>query len=232
MAKHFKRTIIHDYFDSIDTPTKAYLLGFFAADGTIELNQCNHYTLRVVQKISDGDIIRLFQSEISPNSKIEVCREKYNRISIVSQPIGEALTKLGFPVRKTYVDYGLPNIDERLMRDFIRGYFDGDGTANTYIIKNKICRQVSMTGNCLQFFDEMAKYLRSQHIACYQGTYLGGGHKKGAFYHHLRITGYEQWYAYLYPGITAFPRKQIGCSHCMLTSSELRHLKEFWPRRA
>ena len=72
MKRHF---VNDDYFSIIDSEKKAYLLGFFIADGTIGMNQgCkNSYFMQVNICNDDDEILKLYQLEICPENKISVC---------------------------------------------------------------------------------------------------------------------------------------------------------------
>ena len=59
--------IQHDYFNNIDSAMKAYLLGFFIADGYIEKNSGR---ICFNNSIDDISIIKEIQKQISPNSKL------------------------------------------------------------------------------------------------------------------------------------------------------------------
>lgn len=120
----------HNFFSNIDSELKAYLLGFFAADGHIEKRKdYDSYTLRISASIKDAHILMLFNNVIT-NGKSAISINKHNMasIAITSKQIGEDLLSLGFDNNKTKSWKNLPNISENLFRHFIRGYFDGDGS--------------------------------------------------------------------------------------------------------
>lgn len=132
-----KRSLRHNFFGDIKTELQAYLLGFHAADGSINLKR---YTLRVKLTEKDSEIINLFKESISPEAYTRhvegfdsVIREKVVttktsfEINISSKVLINDIIELGFGPNKTYKELHLPDIDPKLMRHFIRGYFDGDG---------------------------------------------------------------------------------------------------------
>ena len=147
MYKHgtSKRELRHDFFKEIKTEIQAYLLGFHAADGSIN-DERN--TLRVKVTKTDSEIVDLFQEFISPNAYIrdvngfksiirekEVITKTANEISIASKILTSDLSDLGFGQNKTYNELHIPKIQEDLIRHFIRGYFDGDGSFIGYVRK-------------------------------------------------------------------------------------------------
>lgn len=140
-----KRLIRHDFFKNIQTEIQAYLLGFYVADGSLNLQR---NTIRIKINSADSEIIKLFNIYISPEALIKVNKEtkqmgannkeitiKENiQIDISSKVLSESLQDLGYGERKTYKCINLPNIDKSLIRHFIRGYFDGDGCI-TYSVR-------------------------------------------------------------------------------------------------
>lgn len=122
----------HNFFNVIDSEIKAYLLGFFAADGHIEKrSDYDSYTLRVGVSMQDVHILMLFNKLIT-NGKSAIAVNKHNiaTIAITSKQIGEDLLKLGFDSNKTKSWQNIPSLPDNLYPHFIRGYFDGDGSVS------------------------------------------------------------------------------------------------------
>lgn len=121
------------FFEEIDSELKAYLLGFFAADGHLELekeNKCS--VLKVSVHIKDTHILKLFNNALCDGkASINVFKTKENmtNFSVTSCELGNSLIKLGFDNKKTYSFKQLPSINDKLIRHFIRGIFDGDGSS-------------------------------------------------------------------------------------------------------
>lgn len=136
----------HNFFDCIDTEIKAYLLGFYYADGCLNLERKR---IKISIDFNDIEIINLFREYIAPLNIIgEYFKPKENKnktkthlnsIQIYSPHIVETLTKYGMGHRKTYNDIAdLSFIQDEVMRHFIRGYFDGDGCVYSHVIKKNI----------------------------------------------------------------------------------------------
>lgn len=140
------REIRHNFFSEIKTELQSYLLGFIAADGSI--NDERH-TLQIHINEKDQEIFTLFKI-ISPNAYTQNCKGYESkalvkgctvknsgsiRLSISSKILIEDLHKLGIVERKTYHNMTIPKqIPKDLIIHFIRGYFDGDGCI-TYSIR-------------------------------------------------------------------------------------------------
>ena len=147
--KFLQETIQHDYFDIIDSESKAYLLGFFYADGSITKNY--HISLSLTEE--DIEIINLFKKEICPEYKITFIRSYTNKkTGYVSKPMAsitfkskhmcETLFNYGIYNRKTYNDLiSLDFIPQDMLIHFIRGYWDGDGcSCITQVTKKHITK--------------------------------------------------------------------------------------------
>ena len=128
-----KYEINESIFESIDNEEKAYILGFLYADGYVN-TKYNHVELTL--KNSDLEILQSIKNIIFKDNKrplIPIKNGKYLRLSISSKKIVNDLNYLGCVQKKTFL-LKFPKIKKSLVRHFIRGYFDGDGSV--YIQKN------------------------------------------------------------------------------------------------
>lgn len=125
-----------DFFKCINTEEKAYTLGFICADGHIERDRLN-----ITVSIKDKNILEKIRCAMHSNHPIkEVQRtnpyKKTNKKTLIlvelmigSVELVKPLFDMGLTTNKTYTLNGdiLKYIPKYLMRDFLRGYFDGDG---------------------------------------------------------------------------------------------------------
>ena len=125
-----------NFFKCINTEEKAYILGFICADGHIERDRLN-----ITVSIKDKDILEKIRCALHSNHPIkEVQRiNPYNKterktlilveLMIGSVELVKPLFNMGLTTNKTYTLDGsiLKYVPKYLMRDFLRGYFDGDG---------------------------------------------------------------------------------------------------------
>ena len=125
-----------NFFKCINTEEKAYILGFICADGHIEKDRLN-----ITVSIKDRDILEKIRCAMHSNHPIkEIQRtnpyKKTNRkililseLMIGSVELVKSLFNMGLTTNKTYTLNGdiLKYIPKYLIRDFLRGYFDGDG---------------------------------------------------------------------------------------------------------
>ena len=130
------------YFDRIDTEEKAYWLGFLWADGniskpkrTVKEKEKPFYRIEISLKYEDVDHLLKFKKAINAETNIkkshtnfpqkERCRLQFN-----SKHMWEVLNSYGCtPCKSLTLKFPNPSIflDKSLIKDFIRGYVDGDG---------------------------------------------------------------------------------------------------------
>lgn len=122
-SKYNKSPIDSYIFDLINTPEKAYWLGFIFADGYVSKE--NNFELSLAVK--DLNHLNKFKNFIKFGGKIYI-DEKVGRCRLQFQDsqIVNSLKKTGCINKKSLV-LKFPEIDECLYSHFIRGYFDGDG---------------------------------------------------------------------------------------------------------
>lgn len=135
------------YFDCIDSESKAYIVGFIAADGCIVKTR-NYATLTITVKDSDAGVLEFIKDEIGCEHTIkDIIRPSgydknkiiyHKRLCISDRTLCSSLENLGVTCRKSL---SMPNIIQNIpyeFRDaFIIGYFDGDGSVgiNDKLIK-------------------------------------------------------------------------------------------------
>lgn len=126
------KSTVHTFFDTIDNEIKAYLLGFFCGDGTI--NKTN--SIAILLQAKDVEILDYYKNNVSSHSNYylykapkESCQDRL-KIVIHSGRIKDALVNHGIPENKTYKGFATPNeyCNKNLYRHFIRGFFDADGS--------------------------------------------------------------------------------------------------------
>lgn len=127
--------INHDYFKNWSN-NMAYVLGFVFADGTINTS-LHHNVLKIELSDRDGEVLEFIRDEIQPTLKIYEYQHLDKRsgviskskiLSISSKEIVKDLINLGCIPNKSYKEIRVPNIETVFQPDFVRGYFDGDGT--------------------------------------------------------------------------------------------------------
>ena len=180
---HSKRKVRQNFFEKIETEIQAYLLGFYAADGNINEKR---KTLRIHLQSSDSELVYLYKDLISPDARLYTIKEHDVKgrngqtvrahesigVDINSSKICNDLVNLGIGYNKTYCDLKIPNIDETLIRHFIRGYFDGDGTISGWYCKadlkwhknERVRIQATICGKTKSILNEIKSFLLKNDI--------------------------------------------------------------------
>lgn len=128
------RKIKSNFFSKIDSPIKAYWLGFLFTDGSVD-----HYKttgrIRLQLQEKDLEILEKFKEDLGIDSKI-IYDVRSNStccsVEFVDEQIFNDLRKYGIIPNKTYMINRIPydKIPEEYLKNFVLGLFDGDGNLN------------------------------------------------------------------------------------------------------
>ncbi|HCB35498.1 MAG: hypothetical protein A2W52_02200 [Candidatus Taylorbacteria bacterium RIFCSPHIGHO2_02_49_25] len=162
----------HNFFKEW-TPEMAYVLGFFAADGTmIKNNRGAHF---IEFHITDRIVLSRIRDVLGSNHKISLRPKKKSthrlgyRLQIGSKKMYADLSVLGFTPNKSK-SVTFPAVPVSLVGDFVRGYFDGDGCVYFKLHKvgdRKKPRWIfttRFTSGCKQFLVDLLSVLRSMKL--------------------------------------------------------------------
>jgi len=166
-----KYTLNTKYFDNINTPNKAYILGLLYADGhnsfkrgTIEiaLEECDKHILEDIKKELNykRDLIYIPVCKKIINGKEYDVQPQY-KLQIFSSYMCESLICCGMiPNKSNRLKFPM-YIPDELLSHFIRGYFDGNGTMGCKDINvwNRKTIQPKITST-YDFNISLSKYLK------------------------------------------------------------------------
>lgn len=141
-SKSKKRyTYDKEYFKEIDSEEKAYWLGFIASDGCIVDKGDGSKRLKITLKEDDKSHLEKFNNCLCGNLpvyersiKVNGSQYKTSEFVVNCTSMCKDIINLGIGHNKT-LDLRMPKIDFKYIKDFIRGFIDGDG--NIYIGKSK-----------------------------------------------------------------------------------------------
>ena len=129
----------HLCFHNIDSPTSAYLLGLFTADGNVmpKSESCHSWTVQFSLDSKDDYLVKEMSKHLGvPDGKvlyhkrIQDGRERTMAyVSVRSKQIFDDLVGYGCVPRKSEFLQSIPNLRNELLPHYIRGFFDGNGTA-------------------------------------------------------------------------------------------------------
>lgn len=149
-----KYHINQDYFKTWSS-NMAYILGLWFADGCIYRGRMFDITLHVKDKYILKQIAKELQYEGPLYDYVDRQAARLNFSCIV---IYNDLVHLGGKEQKSD-DILFPTIPEEYLADFIRGYFDGDGSVMN--LKNNRLNSVITSGS-KAFLDDLLKILKEK----------------------------------------------------------------------
>lgn len=119
----YRSNCVEDYFEKIDTPHKAYLLGFITADGAVVNN-----ILSIEVHKDDREVLEFAKQEINPEAALTPTRNCF-RVSFGAKKIGQDLQKYGVVQNKskTLKEIPIDHIPQEFLPFYFRGLVDGDG---------------------------------------------------------------------------------------------------------
>jgi hypothetical protein len=178
-------TLNESYFDVIDSPTKAYLLGLIAADG------CVTDTNYVAFESIDKELTEMLGKELEYSGEIRIVKpqhyDPHYRINFSSKKLAQALSSYGIVSGRTFSGiYYFP--ESEYLDSYVLGYFDGDGCA--YVNKGRSGGLVCIVGS-FEFTCELAKQIG---IGCVQEHQL----KKVYYWRIYSRKNIELFYNFVY----------------------------------
>lgn len=148
------------YFDQIDTPEKAYILGYLYADGCVPTKGSG---IRILLHQQDREILERFRKAFEHPQPLCQYQDRFVIFRVNSIYMRKVVAKWGLVPRKGPL-IRFPNfLPFELVSHFVRGYFDGDGCifeANEgRSIRSKFTYSVSICSN-FEFCHGLQKFLK------------------------------------------------------------------------
>jgi hypothetical protein len=152
-----KNKLLYNYtFEKISNSIEAYILGLWFADGWVGINQSG-----IRLKSNDLVILEKIRNYVCPDLTIKEKKGQSNLI-FSNKILCNNLQNLGCLQAKTHKNYVLPNLKKELHKDFIRGFFDGDGTI--FLTKGRL--KANICGINLPFLKSLQSILLTEGIEC------------------------------------------------------------------
>ena len=200
--KERKWKINERYFQNW-SPDMAYILGFFCADGSMYTNQRG--SKYITFKITDQDLLIKIKKRLGTGHKISFRRAVNHNwkdswtLQMGSKTYYNRFLELGITPRKAH-RLRIPRVPLVYMRDFIRGYFDGDGGVwSGYTHKNdrktptRII-MVTFTSSSKGMLSDAASFLHKLAGVTYKGVKF----REKAFRLQYGITDSGKIYKFMY----------------------------------
>jgi len=160
-----KYSINETFFDIIDTQEKAYVLGLLYADG---YNNTDRNSVSLGLKETDREVLDKITALIQPTKPLQYVNasktkgfentQNQYRLVITNKHISERLVELGCGKAKTH-NLTFPTeeqVPSHLIRHFLRGYFDGDGS-----VSNNNRLQIDIVGT-ISFLEKIQEIIESE----------------------------------------------------------------------
>lgn len=148
-----------EYFKTIDTEHKAYWLGFIMADGNVyDFTKQPKYSLDIALNSKDKTHLEKLKENLEFTGEIKerVIKKKYptSRLQVHGKEFVMNLVDKGCTPNKT-MNVTIPNLPTELIKHFIRGYFDGDGSITIYDDGYKDKLSISLCCGNEEFLNEV-----------------------------------------------------------------------------
>lgn len=157
-----KYKINDDY--NFESHNGAWLLGFLTADGYLPNTKSAKYRITIALARIDEEILYMIKKELGYEGPIyqynSVEGYPFSSLSFTSKKLRQKIESYGIVNNKTFKIHKLPNIlSQEYMIDFIRGFFDGDGS----IFEREEEKKVRMNFICASnsFLEEIGTFLHS-----------------------------------------------------------------------
>src|SRR3989344_3784934 len=164
MKNHSRKYHLNENFFCKWDSAMAYVLGFWFADGYMRKEK----SYRILFSGKDKDILAKIRKAIHSNHPIRLeHKDKCYFISLCSKKLYEDLTRLGGLRRKSKI-ITFPKVPKKFLPDFIRGYFDGDGSV--FFVKyirtkdKRITKELrtNFTSGSRQFLNNLMEVLHNE----------------------------------------------------------------------
>lgn len=141
-----------------------YWAGFLMADGNVD----SKHRIRIMLKYDDINHLEKFRDYLVSTHKVSSNTTTYNRASFeITNPHMCDMLDLNFNIvpNKTLIADFPRSMPRNMLRHFIRGYFDGDGSiCESFSNKNSITATIYATFACgsFKFIDYLFTFLKAE----------------------------------------------------------------------
>ena len=166
-AKRNNPLLVEDYFEKIDSPEKAYWIGWILTDGGVTKNS----GLEISLQCGDEYILDMLQKDLKITNHVKQFCDKYYRFSFACKKMQKDLEQYGIVPNKTLTIKYPKNISDEYETHMLRGMFEGDGGLTVGVATRfskqrgksytSPYRELSFTGTydmCKGFHDALMKY--------------------------------------------------------------------------
>lgn len=126
--KFKKHTVDDNYFNNW-SKEMAYIFGYICADGNVAWNPAKgYYCLTITASAKDKEHLEKIRKILKSTKSLLYAKSTNSyRLIVNSKTICHKLMSMGVLPKKSLI-LKFPKVSSRFMKDFIRGYVDGDGS--------------------------------------------------------------------------------------------------------
>lgn len=142
-----KKFLLNDMYFQTESHNMAYILGFIAADGTVRKD---NNEIKITLNANDAELLEKISEELELSRPIKFFTNSKGyeccTLWFTSSQIKKDLAVYNIVPSKTFTFKFPENLKKEYWIDFIRGYFDGDGSVSTsgaHAIKWQVCAATS-----------------------------------------------------------------------------------------
>lgn len=160
VRQYLHRYHIDENFFKTWSNDMAYILGLWYADGYITKagNRKTCFVFSIALHNNDTKMLEQIMSKMNSNYKIMKHSESVKYFKISSKSIYDDIVSLGGCEQKSLALKFPQNLPNEFIPDFIRGYFDGDGSISYHAYWNTY--RTTFTCGTKQFLEEIHKRLK------------------------------------------------------------------------
>jgi intein-encoded DNA endonuclease-like protein len=212
-----KLTVNKKFFSSWN-PEMAYVLGFISADGylgvkRIRKDKSKQYFLDITSK--DFSLLKKIKKMMGAKQKIGIKysgsnkKEKCYRLQIGYQEICKDLLKLGIRPKKASTLNSI-NIPEEYFPDFVRGFFDGDGSVYIYKVNGTPQIKAQIVSASFSFIKELNRSICKKLNIPEKTVHKEPGGNSSIYAIYFYIDDCEKLYQFMYGNnpVLYLPRKR------------------------
>lgn len=160
-----RKYLVNDNYN-FNSHNGAWILGMYAADGYLPITKGAVNKIILSLQKQDKEILEMIAKELEYTGPIHeyISVEGYPfvSLSITSKKLRQEFEKYGIVNKKTFKLHKLPSLlPKKYMIDYIRGFFDGDGSI--YYDKEKKCYYSSFCCANKSFLLDIAQFLHDNY---------------------------------------------------------------------
>lgn len=159
----FRKDTVNEIFFHKWSTIMAYVFGYICADGNVAWdNQKGYYCLTITAAEKDKLHLEKIRRTIESSKPLLYGKStKSYRLVVNSQKICLRLMRLGVMPRKSLI-LKFPKVPNKYLKDFIRGYVDGDGSLRFFNRKRSPYFELMICSGSKEFLTTLGKKINGE----------------------------------------------------------------------